>query len=147
MKHCLELLKGVVPLVGDLTRHTTLGLLTNATSLIKALRETEQMQKNAKDHLIREQQYLRWQCEQLTRVTGECGGGGQFRGVAGLYRVRPSVSESSSASNESSSSLSSELDDVDVIGSGLSDSDDRSSDVSANDICGIASETLSITLL
>jgi hypothetical protein len=145
MKHCLELLKGVVPLVGDLTRHTTLGLLTNATSLIKVLRETEQMQKNAKEQLIREQQYLRWQHEQLARASEQHGG--QFRGVAGLYRVRPSVSESSSASNESSSSLSSELDDVDVIGSGLSDTDDRSSDVSANDICGIASETLSINLL
>jgi len=135
MKQCLDLLKGVVPLVGDLTKHTTLGLLTNATALIKVLREKEHVQKAAKDHLFREQQYLRWQYEQLTN--------GQYR-AAGQYRVRPSVSESSSTSVESSSSASSELDDVDVIGCGLSDVDDRSSDASTGDICGIASERLVI---
>jgi len=154
MKRCLELLKGVVPLVGDLSKHTTLGLLTSATSLIKVLCETEQMQKNAKDQLIREQQYLRWEYDQLTKVnngqyTGQFTGqySGQFRCLAGMYRVRPSVSESSTTSNESSGSLSSELDDVDVIGSGLSDTDDHSSDVSTNDICVIASEQLTIDTL
>jgi len=137
MKHCLELLKGVVPLAGDLTKHTTLGLLTNATSLIKVLRDSEHVQKTTKEQLVREQQYLRWQLDQMTN------GRGQYRGLAGQYRVRPSLSESSSGSNESSSSTSSELDDVDVTGSGLSDVDDRSSDAST-DICGIASERLII---
>jgi MAX dimerization protein len=135
MKHCLELLKGVVPLVGDLTKHTTLGLLTSATSLVKVLRETERMQKTTKEQLIREQQYMRWHYEQLTS--------GQYRAPSGQYRVRPSVSESSSTSVESSSSNSSELDDIDVIGSGLSDADDQSSDTS--DICGgLASDRLII---
>jgi len=135
MKHCLDLLKGVVPLVGDLTKHTTLGLLTNATALIKVLRETEHVHKATKDQLVVEQQYLRRQINQMTS--------GQYR-TAGQYRVRPSVSESSSTSMESSSSASSELDDVDVIGYGLSDVDDRSNDVSTGDICGIASQRLFI---
>lgn len=34
MKHCLEKLKLLVPLSGDATRHTTLGLLINATATI-----------------------------------------------------------------------------------------------------------------
>jgi len=138
MKQCLDKLKCVVPLVGDVTKHTTLGLLTNAISLIKILREAEQVQKATKDQLIREQQYLRWHFDQLAS--------GQYH-TAGQYRVRPSVSESSSTSIESSSSASSELDDIDVIDCyGLSD-DDRSSDVSTGDICGIASEHLIIGTL
>jgi len=149
MKQCLELLKGVVPVGGDLTKHTTLGLLTSATALIKALREAEQMQKNMKDQLVREQQYLRWQYEQLSNDSGQFHGvGGPYRGLAGQYRVRPSVSESSSASNESSSTTSSELDDVDVTGSGLSDVDERSSDTSTGYICtGFTAEGLTIDSL
>jgi len=147
MKQCLELLKGVVPVVGDLPKHTTLGLLTNATALIKALRDTEQMQKNMKDQLVREQQYLRWQFEQMANGSGQCHApSGLYRGLAGPYRVRPSLSESSSTSNESSSTTSSELDDVDVTGSGLSDVDERSSDTAY--ICsGFTADRLTIDSL
>jgi len=86
--------------------------------------------------LICEQQYLRRQVDLLAR--------GHYR-TAGQYRVRQSVSESSNGSVESSSSASSELDDVDVIGCGLSDDDRSSSDT--GDICGIASERLVIDAL
>lgn len=123
MKQCLNLLKSVVPLSGESNKHTTLGLLTNATSLIKKLREKERTQMSAKEQLSREHQYLRWKLDWLT---------------SGQYRVRPSVSESSTTSQESSSSsLSSELDDVDVTGS---EGDDQSSD--SIDICGLAANQL-----
>lgn len=40
MRHCLERLKGIVPVGRESSRHTTLGLLTKAKTFIKVIGST-----------------------------------------------------------------------------------------------------------
>lgn len=116
LRHCLERLKEMVPLGGDCTRHTTLGLLTKAKNFIKNLEDKERKQQSTKETLEREKRYLRRRLENLTE--------GQYR-----IRVERSISECST-STVSTTSASSESDDVDIMGDldlTPSDTDDLSS--------------------
>ncbi|XP_071487752.1 max dimerization protein 1-like isoform X2 [Diadema setosum] len=125
LRTCLERLKEMVPLQGDMPRHTTLGLLTNAKQFITALEEKESRYALHKDQLCREQRFLRRRLNHLQST---------------LHRQRQDSTGSSLASDDS------EKDDVDVIGYN-SDSDNRSigSDVNSSD-GGLAVSTKEIVI-
>ncbi|XP_011662780.1 max-interacting protein 1 isoform X2 [Strongylocentrotus purpuratus] len=111
LRTCLERLKEMVPLDGDMPRHTTLGLLTNAKDFIVDLEEKSEGFTSHKDQLCREQRFLRRRLDYLQST---------------LHRQRQDSTGSSLASDDS------EKDDVDVIGY---DSDNRSieSDMNSSD--------------
>ncbi|KAK3095429.1 hypothetical protein FSP39_014581 [Pinctada imbricata] len=113
LRYCLEKLKDIVPVGGDSTRHTTLGLLTKAKSFIRTLEDKERKQSATKDQLRREHRFLQRRLESLRE---------------GQYRVRQerSISECSTTTNSTSSN--SESDEIDILGYGSapSDTDDSS---------------------
>lgn len=115
LRHCMERLKYIVPLGGEASRHTTLGLLTRAKSHIKMLEDRDRKHRSLKDQLNREHRYLKRRLDSLTK--------GQYR-----IRVERSFSECSS-STVSTTSAASEPDEVDILGYGssTSDTDDHSS--------------------
>ncbi|CAG2254831.1 MAD [Mytilus edulis] len=114
LRSSLETLKDLVPLGNDHTRHTTLGLLTNAKGFIRNLEDKEKKYNQQKDQLKREHRFLQRRLESL---------------MEGQYRVphERSISECSTAT--SSTSSTSESDEIDILGygSGQSDTDDHSS--------------------
>ncbi|BET01718.1 Helix-loop-helix DNA-Hypothetical protein domain [Nesidiocoris tenuis] len=156
LRNCLEKLKEMVPLGGDSSRHTTLGLLTKAKRFIKSLEQQERRAAVQKDHLHREHRFLRRKLESL------CGGSVDNVNVGGVSTKRRSISECSAStvsSNHSNiSALSSfhlsspssisESDEVDVIGytSNQSDSDDHSSIQSMSSDSGVAMSTSRLSL-
>nr|XP_008201254.2 PREDICTED: max-interacting protein 1 [Tribolium castaneum] len=143
LRNCLEILKEIVPLGPEASRHTTLGLLTKAKRFIKNLEDKERKHTTHKEQLNREQRFLRRRLEQLSQSYA--------------LSKRRSLSECSSStvsSNHSTASLSSapspisESDEVDVIGytSTQSDTDDHSSVQSTSSDSGVAMSTSRLTL-
>jgi len=116
LRNCLEKLKDIVPVGGDSSRHTTLGLLNKAKHFIKALEEKEKKASAHRENLLREQRYLRRRLELLSTQ------------VDAIHKRR-SVSECSTSTVSSSHSSHSESDEheVDVIGYGGASDDDHSS--------------------
>ncbi|KAK7110269.1 max dimerization protein 1-like [Littorina saxatilis] len=126
LRHCLERLKDLVPVGGEASRHTTLGLLTKARGFIKNLEDKDRRIVGQLENLKREQRFLQRKLEQI----------GQ-----GSYRLRQerSISECSTGTTSSTSSLGSsigsssssrsseESDEIDIVGGFNSDSDDLSS--------------------
>uniref|UniRef100_A0A1B6MHE4 BHLH domain-containing protein n=1 Tax=Graphocephala atropunctata TaxID=36148 RepID=A0A1B6MHE4_9HEMI len=141
LRNCLEKLKEMVPLGHEASRHTTLGLLTKAKRFIKNLENQERKHEIQKEHLSREQRYLRRRLEQLgslhtkRRSVSECS-------ISTVSSTNSSRS-SSSAPASSPSSIS-ESDEVDVIGytSNQSDTDDHSTSSDS----GVAMSTSRLTL-
>lgn len=109
LRNCLEALKETVPLETESSRHTTLGLLTNAKAFIQSLEESEAKQKNAKEQLAREQRFLKRRLEQLTH-----------------HNVRRKPRQDSTGSSLASDDSEKEM--IDVIGYN-SDSDRSSMDL------------------
>ncbi|XP_068911091.1 max-interacting protein 1-like isoform X3 [Tenebrio molitor] len=143
LRNCLEILKEIVPLGPEASRHTTLGLLTKAKRFIKNLEDKERKHSTHKEQLNREHRFLRRRLEQLSQSYA--------------LSKRRSLSECSSStvsSNHSTASLSSapspisESDEVDVIGytSTQSDTDDHSSVQSASSDSGVTMSTSRLTL-
>jgi MAX dimerization protein len=116
LRNCLEKLKDIVPVGGDSSRHTTLGLLNKAKHFIKSLEDKERKGTTHKDNLLREQRYLRRRLELLSTQVD-------------AINKRRSVSECSTSTVSSSHSSHSESDEheVDVIGYGGASDDDHSS--------------------
>lgn len=117
LRNCLEKLKDIVPVGGDSSRHTTLGLLNKAKHFIKTLEDKERKTIANRENMLREQRYLRRRLELLS-------------GQVDAIHKRRSVSECSSTSTVSSTHSShSESDEheVDVIGYGGASDDDHSS--------------------
>jgi len=116
LRNCLEKLKDIVPVGGDSSRHTTLGLLNKAKHFIKALEDKERKAHAHRENLLREQRYLRRRLELLSTQ------------VDAIHKRR-SVSECSTSTVSSSHSSNSESDEheVDVIGYGGASDDDHSS--------------------
>jgi len=117
LRNCLEKLKDIVPLGGDSSRHTTLGLLNKAKHFIRALEDKERKASSHRENLMREQRYLRRRLELLSTQ------------VDAIHKRR-SVSECSTSTVSSSHSSASESDEhelVDVIGYGGASDDDHSS--------------------
>ncbi|XP_013786088.1 max dimerization protein 1-like [Limulus polyphemus] len=133
LRNCLERLKEIVPLGAESSRHTTLGLLTKAKLFIKNLEEKERKQQSQKDHLLREQRYLRRRLDQLEDPID--------------IHKRRSVSECSMSTSLSASSPS-ETDEVDILGynSNQSDTDDHSSIQSITSDGGVTISTKRLTL-
>ncbi|XP_045624941.2 max-interacting protein 1 isoform X4 [Procambarus clarkii] len=136
----------MVPLGPDGSRHTTLGLLTRAKHFIKNLEDKERKQTAHKDHLAREQRFLRRRLESL-------GPGLLPPFDVEIMGKRRSVSESSSFSSSSSASSSSssstsESDEVDILGyaSNQSDTDDHSSIQSSASDGGVTISTRRLTI-
>lgn len=135
LRNCLEKLKEMVPLGPDSSRHTTLGLLTKAKVFIKNLEEKDRRHQLQRDHLLREQRYLRRRLDQL--------------GTANLtHNKRRSISECSSSTSTSTNSSLSETDEVDIIGynSNQSDTDDHSSIQSLTSDGGVVISTKRLSL-
>jgi len=116
LRNCLEKLKDIVPVGGDSSRHTTLGLLNKAKHFIKALEDKERKAQAHRENLLREQRYLRRRLDLLSTQ------------VDAIHKRR-SVSECSTSTVSSSHSSNSESDEheVDVIGYGGASDDDHSS--------------------
>ncbi|XP_064601959.1 max-interacting protein 1-like [Liolophura sinensis] len=134
LRNCLEKLKDMVPLGRESSRHTTLGLLTEAKSFIKNLEEKERKQAFAKEDLKREHRYLQRKLERLSQ---------------GQYRTQErSISECSTSTNSNSAS---ESDEVDIIGfnSAHSDTDDHSSiqSVGSDGGCSVDTKRLSFVTI
>merc|ERR1711994_210298 len=106
LRNCLEKLKDIVPVGGDSSRHTTLGLLNKAKHFIKNLEDKERKTVTHRENLLREQRYLRRRLELLSEEVG-----------VDIHKRR-SISESSSSSLSSIQSSNSETDDVDPLGYG-----------------------------
>jgi MAX dimerization protein len=123
LRSCLELLKELVPLGPESSRHTTLGLLNKAKGFIRNLEEKEKKQHFQKDQLLREQRYLLRRLDQLQEHLG-CN--------KNTHRIR-SISESSSGISSTSTSPTSEVDEAENVGynsnsgSSTPDTDDQSS--------------------
>ncbi|XP_014240749.1 max dimerization protein 1-like [Cimex lectularius] len=147
LRNCLEKLKELVPLGGDSARHTTLGLLTKAKRFIKNLEQQEKRSAIQKDHLQREQRFLRRKLDSLSgginkrRSISECS-------VSTVSSTHSTQSNVSSLHLSSPSSIS-ESDEVDVIGytSNQSDSDDHSSVQSMSSDSGVAMSTSRLSLV
>ncbi|XP_077992361.1 max dimerization protein 1-like [Glandiceps talaboti] len=108
LRNCLERLKEIVPVGGEASRHTTLGLLTKAKAFIKNLEDKDKKQAQLKDQLFREQRFLKRKLEQQLDVKPS-------------YRRKPRQ-DSTGYSDDS------EKDEVDILGyTSHSDSDERSS--------------------
>ncbi|XP_055473594.1 max dimerization protein 1 isoform X1 [Psammomys obesus] len=65
LRLCLEKLKGLVPLGPELSRHTTLSLLTKAKLHIKKLEDCDRKAVHQIDQLQREQRHLKRRLEKL----------------------------------------------------------------------------------
>ncbi|XP_069987224.1 max dimerization protein 1 isoform X1 [Penaeus vannamei] len=169
LRTCLEKLKEMVPLGPDGSRHTTLGLLTRAKHFIKNLEDKDRKQTAHKNHLAREQRFLRRRLESLGTHLTPAG-----LDMAEVMGKRRSVSESSSLSSASTSSSSSgsstsetgellqdlssvlgapsshnaETDEVDILGYGSnqSDTDDHSSIQSSASDGGVTISTRRLTI-
>ena len=102
LRSCLELLKELVPLGSDSSRHTTLGLLNKAKCFIRSLEERDKKQRSQKVQLIREQRFLLRRLDQLTDSHET------------HSKRRRSISESSSGVSSASTSPTSEVGDCDV---------------------------------
>ncbi|XP_071544951.1 max dimerization protein 4-like isoform X1 [Panulirus ornatus] len=166
LRTCLEKLKEMVPLGPDGSRHTTLGLLTRAKHFIKNLEDKERKQTAHKDHLAREQRFLRRRLESLSPELVP-----HFD--MEFLSKRRSVSESSSFSSVSTSSSSSsstsesgelfkavsplpgcpaphtaDTDEIDILGyaSNQSDTDDHSSIQSSASDGGVTISTRRLTI-
>ncbi|XP_033116729.1 max dimerization protein 1-like isoform X2 [Anneissia japonica] len=109
LRTCLEKLKEIVPLQSESSRHTTLGLLTNAKAFIHDLEEEDKYLISAKEQLKQKQNHL------MKRI-------GKFNDSESLIR-KPRQDSTGSCGSSSSDS---EKDDIDVIGYN-SDSDDQMS--------------------
>uniref|UniRef100_UPI00358DDDB4 max-interacting protein 1-like isoform X5 n=1 Tax=Myxine glutinosa TaxID=7769 RepID=UPI00358DDDB4 len=70
LRHCLDRLKGIVPLDSDTSRHTTLGLLNKAKNHIKKLEDVGRRNEHQKEQLRREQRHLERRLQQLSQNTG-----------------------------------------------------------------------------
>uniref|UniRef100_A0A0A9Z1J8 Max dimerization protein 1 n=1 Tax=Lygus hesperus TaxID=30085 RepID=A0A0A9Z1J8_LYGHE len=145
LRNCLEKLKEMVPLGGDSSRHTTLGLLTKAKRFIKSLEQQERRAAVQKDHLQREHRFLRRKLDSLCgankrRSISECS-------ASTVSSTHSNISALSSFHLSSPSSIS-ESDEVDVIGytSNQSDSDDHSSIQSMSSDSGVAMSTSRLSL-
>lgn len=144
LRNCLEKLKEMVPLGHEASRHTTLGLLTKAKRFIKNLESQERKHTVHKDHLSREQRYLRRRLEHLhlnkRRSVSECSSISSSTNSTSSQSSRCTLS---SAAISSPSSIS-ESDEVDVTGytSNQSDTDDQS----ASSDSGVAIHTSRLTL-
>merc|ERR1712038_1549633 len=116
LRNCLEKLKDIVPVGGDSSRHTTLGLLNKAKHFIKNLEDKERKAHAHRENLLREQRYLRRRLELLSTQ------------VDAIHKRR-SVSECATSTVSSTHSSNSESDEheVDVIGYGGGSDDDHSS--------------------
>ncbi|CAN7982404.1 unnamed protein product, partial [Ixodes hexagonus] len=130
LRDCLDTLKQMVPLGPDANRHTTLGLLNNARSFIKALEEKERKNQMAMDQLRREQRFLK-------------------RRLCSLDGAYSSSEERRSTSGSSSRSSTSETDEVDIMGfnTNPSDTDDHSSIQSVTSDGGMAISTKRLCLV
>ncbi|XP_071948533.1 max dimerization protein 1-like [Antedon mediterranea] len=109
LRTCLEKLKEIVPLQSESSRHTTLGLLTNAKAFIRDLEEEDKCLITAKEQLKQKQYHL------MKRI-------GKFNDCGESIR-KPRQDSTGSCLSSSSDS---EKDDIDVIGYN-SDSDDQMS--------------------
>merc|ERR1712012_343094 len=98
LRNCLEKLKDIVPVGGDSSRHTTLGLLNKAKHFIKALEDKERKSHAHRENLLREQRYLRRRLELLSTQVD-------------AIPKRRSVSECSTSTVSSSHSSHSESDE------------------------------------
>lgn len=133
MRSCMEQLKKVVPLGSDSSKHTTLGLLTKARRLIKALEE----EASEKTRLLQfEKQTARILVKQLRQFEDD--------ELTPYWSLSDEVSDSSSPLTIlSSNSPSSETEPIDVVGYGkktgrlssTSDGDDAKSQVSSDSGC------------
>jgi MAX dimerization protein len=136
MRYCMEQLKKVVPVGSDSSKHTTLGLLTKARRLIKALEEeavekTRLLQFEKQTARVLVKQLRHFDEDELTPSYWSLSDG--------------AISESSSPLTIlSSSSPSSETEPIDVVGYGkkktgrlssTSDGDDAKSHVSSDSGC------------
>merc|ERR1719259_528288 len=65
LRGCLDRLKSIVPLNRDSTRHTTLGLLNQASELIKSLERRSVYYKGEKQRLQKKNEILRKKLYQL----------------------------------------------------------------------------------
>jgi len=130
LRNCLEKLKDIVPVGGDSSRHTTLGLLNKAKHFIKNLEDKERKTVTHRENLLREQRYLRRRLELLSTQVD-------------AINKRRSVSECSTSTVSSSHSSHSESDEheVDVIGYGGTSDDDHSSIRSGNSDGGVTVTT------
>lgn len=133
LRSCLDTLKDLVPLGPDSSRHTTLGLLNNATSFIKMLEDKEHKNLTAKEQLRREQRFLKRRLQNLTGTSSSSSEDGR------------SMSESGSSSRSSTS----ETDEVDIMGfnTNPSDTDDHSSIQSITSDGGMAISTKRLCLV
>ncbi|XP_073995741.1 max-interacting protein 1-like [Rhodnius prolixus] len=146
LRNCLEKLKEMVPLGGDSSRHTTLGLLTKAKRFIKSLEQQERRAAMQKDNLERDNRFLRRRLDWLYGSQHNS----KRRSISECSASTVSSNHSSSASSFplSSPSSISESDEVDVIGytSNQSDSDDHSSIQSMSSDSGVAMSTSRLSL-
>jgi len=98
LRGCLDRLKSIVPLNRDSTRHTTLGLLNQASELIKSLERRSVYYKGEKQRLQKKNEILRKKLYQLEAM-----------------RYRRDSTGSSWSSGRSESSNDSDKDDEMVI--------------------------------
>jgi len=100
LRVCLERLREQVPPGPDVSRHTTLGLLTRARDYIRSLEDKDRMNLRYKDQLRRQQRQLsgKLQTGQLDRR--------RLQLAAGKLRSSDSVSSGVSVSSSGSSSYS-----------------------------------------
>jgi len=103
LRGCLEQLKNMVPLNGDSSRHTTLGLLNKAKSFIRNLEDRDRKHRLQKEQLAREQRFLLRKLDQLSESYRE----------THTHRIR-SISESSSGISSASTSPTSEDGEYDL---------------------------------
>nr|XP_045624940.1 max dimerization protein 1-like isoform X2 [Procambarus clarkii] len=167
LRTCLETLKEMVPLGPDGSRHTTLGLLTRAKHFIKNLEDKERKQTAHKDHLAREQRFLRRRLESLgpgllppfdVEIMGKRRSVSESSSFSSSSSASSSSSSSTSESGElfkdlasplaCSSSHSAETDEVDILGyaSNQSDTDDHSSIQSSASDGGVTISTRRLTI-
>jgi len=107
LRGCLELLKELVPLGPESSRHTTLGLLNKAKCFIRNLEDRDRKSKMHKDQLFREQRYLLRRLDQLSENVGP------NSNASNTHRLR-SISESSSGISSASTSPTSEDSEYDL---------------------------------
>lgn len=88
LRQCLERLREEVPAGADVSRHTTLGLLTRARDFIRHLEEKDRMNFRYKEQLSREFRLLSDRLAGLTRsswrTTDSCSSGSDWSSVSSL---------------------------------------------------------------
>lgn len=112
LRVCLERLRDQVPPGPDVSRHTTLGLLTRARDYIRSLEDKDRMNHRYKQQLRRQQRHLSGQLETLDRR--------RRAGIAAsAAKPRAASSNSLSSSSYSASELSESADSPDSDGCGI----------------------------